>query len=252
MHVHLPSGVLNLELTFKLEEFEGPLDLLLYLISKNKVNIFDIPIAEIFRQYMEVLGDTSELDMDIASDFIAMASQLMLIKSKMLLPKREDELEEDPRIQLVEMLLEYQRIKETQSYFREKIEISRDIYVKEPEVLEKSKNIEYKHSIEDLLRAAQNLLRRAQKNIPPSAEAFRKIVGREPASISSQITMILKCFLKTANIKLKNLYAFAKNKSEIIATFLAVLEMSKNNTIYIDGEGDEIQLTLLNSKEQQS
>ncbi|MGN0994686.1 MAG: segregation and condensation protein A, partial [Butyricicoccus sp.] len=100
------------EMTFRLDHFEGPLDLLLHLISKNKVSIYDIPIAEILEQYMEVLHAAEAMDLDVAGDFIAMAAQLVYIKSKMLLPRYDDEPEEDPRAQLVEQLLEYQRIRE--------------------------------------------------------------------------------------------------------------------------------------------
>ena len=97
---------------FHLENFDGPLDLLLHLIAKNKVSIYDIPIAEILDQYMEVLHAAEAMDLDVAGDFVAMAAQLVYIKSKMLLPRHEEEEDEDPRAGLVEMLLEYQRIKE--------------------------------------------------------------------------------------------------------------------------------------------
>ena len=107
------------EMTFRLDHFEGPLDLLLHLISKNKVSIYDIPIAEILEQYMTVLHEAEAMDLDVAGDFIAMAAQLVYIKSKMLLPKYDDEPEEDPRAQLVEQLLEYQRIRQMSDYFRE-------------------------------------------------------------------------------------------------------------------------------------
>ena len=100
-----------MEVTFHLEGFDGPLDLLLSLISKNKVSIFDIPIAEILDQYMEYLDRMKSFDMEIASSFVTMAAQLTYIKSKMLLPKNDEQTEEDPRASLVEALLEYQKIK---------------------------------------------------------------------------------------------------------------------------------------------
>ena len=106
---------------FHLEHFDGPLDLLLHLIAKNKVSIYDIPIVEILDQYMEVLHAAEAMDLDVAGDFVAMAAQLVYIKSKMLLPRHEEEEEEDPRTSLVEMLLEYQRLKEAAGYFREKV-----------------------------------------------------------------------------------------------------------------------------------
>lgn len=178
---------------FHLEHFEGPLDLLLHLIAKNKVSIYDIPIAEILDQYMAVLHEAEAMDLDVAGDFVAMAAQLVYIKSKMLLPRHEEEEEEDPRAGLVEMLLEYQRIKETASFFREKGEVGRDIFVKPPEQLGDVPR-EYHHAVADLIRAANNMLRRAQRRVPPPASAFSGIVGREPVPVEGRITAILKRF----------------------------------------------------------
>lgn len=117
------------KITFHLSAFDGPLDLLLHLIAKNKVNIYDIPISLILEQYMEILREAQEADMEVAGDFIAMAAQLMLIKSRMLLPKEknEEDEEEDPRAMLVEQLLEYQRIREVQPYFKRHSDVGRDI-----------------------------------------------------------------------------------------------------------------------------
>ena len=100
-------------ITFHLDSFDGPLDLLLHLIAKNKVSIYDIPISEILKQYLDVLNEARSMNLEIASEFIAMASELVLIKSKMLLPRhdKEDEQAEDPRAKLALMLLEYQKIK---------------------------------------------------------------------------------------------------------------------------------------------
>ncbi len=100
------------QMTFHLAEFDGPLDLLLHLIARNKVSIYDIPIASILEQYLEILHAAEALDLDVAGDFIAMAAQLVYIKSRMLLPKPEAEPQEDPRTELVEQLIEYQRMKE--------------------------------------------------------------------------------------------------------------------------------------------
>ena len=174
-------------MTFHLDAFEGPLDLLLHLISKNKVSIYDIPIAEICEQYMEVLEDARRMDMEVAGDFIAMAAQLIYIKSKMLLPVYEEEDEDDPRLQLVEMLLEYQRIKEMTPYFRQQTELGRDIYVKQPELLDRNVPVEYHHSVEDLLRAARAILEKAQQRVPPSAwiTSQSTIICRSPSTSRS-------------------------------------------------------------------
>lgn len=232
------------EMTFHLDAFEGPLDLLLHLISKNKVSIYDIPIAEICEQYMAVLDEARRMDMDVAGDFIAMAAQLVYIKSKMLLPVYEDEEEEDPRRQLVEMLLEYQRIKEMTPYFRQQTEIGRDIYVKPPEPRDRSAPVEYHHTVDDLMRAARSLLEKAQQRVPPSASAFKGIVGREPVPVGGKITMILRRFLRQSRLRFLNLFEGAKSRSEIVATFLAVLELSKTRRLMIEGEGEDVELYL--------
>ena len=224
---------------FHLENFDGPLDLLLHLIAKNKVSIYDIPIAEILDQYMEVL--------DVAGDFVAMAAQLVYIKSKMLLPRHEEEEEEDPRTSLVEMLLEYQRIKETASFFREKGELGRDIFVKPPENLGDAPK-EYRQSVSDLIRAANNMLRRAQRRVPPPASAFSGIIGREPVPVEGRITSILKRFLHHVRLPFRRLFDDARSRSEIVATFLAVLELSKNRRIRLEGDGEDMELTLIDDK----
>ncbi|MGO5028175.1 segregation and condensation protein A [Candidatus Agathobaculum pullicola] len=232
---------------FHLENFDGPLDLLLHLIAKNKVSIYDIPIAEILDQYMEVLHAAEAMDLDVAGDFVAMAAQLVYIKSKMLLPRHEEEEEEDPRTSLVEMLLEYQRIKETASFFREKGEMGRDIFVKPPELLGDAPR-EYRQSITDLIRAANNMLRRAQRRVPPPASAFSGIVGREPVPVEGRITSILKRFLHHVRLPFRRLFDDATSRSEIVATFLAVLELSKNRRIRLEGDGEDMELTLIDDK----
>ncbi len=232
---------------FHLENFDGPLDLLLHLIAKNKVSIYDIPIAEILDQYMEVLHAAEAMDLDVAGDFVAMAAQLVYIKSKMLLPRHEEEEEEDPRTSLVEMLLEYQRIKETASFFREKGELGRDIFVKPPENLGDAPK-EYRQSVSDLIRAANNMLRRAQRRVPPPASAFSGIIGREPVPVEGRITSILKRFLHYVRLPFRRLFDDARSRSEIVATFLAVLELSKNRRIRLEGDGEDMELTLIDDK----
>lgn len=232
---------------FHLENFDGPLDLLLHLIAKNKVSIYDIPIAEILDQYMAVLHAAEAMDLDVAGDFVAMAAQLVYIKSKMLLPRHEEEEEEDPRAGLVEMLLEYQRLKEAAVFFREKGETGRDIFVKPPENLGEASK-EYRQSLNDLIRAANHMLRRAQRRVPPPASAFSGIVGREPVPVETRITAILRRFIHHIRLPFKRLFEDAKSRSEIVATFLAVLELSKNRRIRLEGDGEDMELTLTNDK----
>ena len=147
-------------LSFKLEIFEGPLELLLSLITKNKVNIYDIPIALILEQYMDYLHTMEMFNMEIASDFIVMASQLMVIKSRMLLPKIEDE--EDPRQELVDMLLEYQRAKQAAEILHDRELTYSGRYEKPPEEIKNINKAEYKltHDISILQEAYMRIYQR--------------------------------------------------------------------------------------------
>lgn len=230
-------------ISFHLDSFDGPLDLLLHLIAINKVSIYNIPIAEILEQYMAILNEAEAMDLDIAGDFVAMAAQLLYIKSKMLLPREEKEDEDDPREGLVEMLLEYQRLKGVTPYLREKGETGRDIYVKAPERLPNTLQ-EYHHSVNDLVRAAERMLQKSRLRVPPSASAFYGIVGHEVAPVEVKITAILKRFLHRPKLKFMGLFNDAKNRSEIVATFLAVLELSKLHRITLEGEGEDMELSL--------
>lgn len=228
---------------FHLKNFDGPLDLLLHLIAKNKVSISDIPISEILDQYMEILRAAEDTDMDTAGDFIAMAAQLVYIKSRLLLPKPDKEEIEDPRAGLVEMLLEYQRIKEAAPFLKEKEEIGRDIFVKGPEQ-RGSVPQEYHQSVEDLIRAADAMLYKRQRRVPPPVSAFSGIVGREPVPVAGQIQRILKQFLTHTRLRFARLFDGLSSRSEIVAAFLAVLELSKTNRVLLIGEGENLELTL--------
>ena len=164
-------------IAYRLESFEGPLDLLLHLISKNKVSVYDIPIAQILEQYLEHIRRMRELDMDVASEFIAMAAQLMYIKSKMLLPARqEEEAQPDPRAPLVEALLEYQRFKRAGELLQQREELGRDLYAKPPESREASQ-VQYAYTAQALGRAVQNILERYDRKAPPPAGLFRGVAG---------------------------------------------------------------------------
>ena len=236
------------QMTFHLAEFDGPLDLLLHLIARNKVSIYDIPIASILAQYMEILHHTQNLDLDASGDFIAMAAQLVYIKSRMLLPKPDHETAEDPRTELVEQLIEYQRMKEMTPYFREHMDLGRDRITKPPEPQETAAPLEYHHIPAELVRAAHVILERIQRLLPP-ASAFRGIVGREVVPVHVQITAIHKRLVRERRLRFLSLFEHAESRSEVVATFLAVLELSKTRRILMTGEGDEIELTLAEGEE---
>lgn len=233
------------KITFHLTAFDGPLDLLLHLIAKNKVSIYDIPISLILEQYLAILRQAQSTDMEVAGDFIAMAAQLMLIKSRMLLPKPQaEEEDDDPRAQLVEQLLEYQRIRAVQPYFRAHSEAGRDILTRPPEPLERKKEFEGTLPPDRLSLAARRMLERIGRRMPPPVSAFSGIVGRERVPVHTKITSILLRFRRRSVLRFHSLFADVHSRSEIVATFLAVLELSKERRIRIDGEGEHTQLSL--------
>ncbi len=240
------------EVTFHLEVFDGPLDLLLHLLSKNKVEIKDIPIAAILDQYLEYIRQMQEFDLEVASEFITMAAQLMYIKSKMLLPVYEDENQEDPRAGLVEALLEYQRIKEAGSVLSLRAQIGRDLFVKGQEPLEKEKTFfTGSYSYEVLTRALEDILQRAQRKLPPPVTAFQGIVGRETVPVDDKIGEIVHLFVRSPKLSFEKLVYSAKSRSEIVAIFLAVLELSKTRKIMIEETGDGDCTLRLATKEEQ-
>lgn len=233
-------------ITFHLDSFDGPLDLLLHLIAKNKVSIYDIPISQILEQYLDVLNQAKSMNLEIASEFIAMASELVLIKSKMLLPRHnteEDEQAEDPRAKLALMLLEYQKIKLATPFLAKQAKFGENMYIKPPEQL--SYKMEYEHTTKDLIRAARQLLRRAERKIPPSIRAFSGIVGRENVPISAMIDRILQFFSIKSHLSFNELFDYTQSRSEVVATFLAVLELSKTHRVLIDGTQDNSYITLV-------
>ena len=240
------------EVTVHLEVFDGPLDLLLHLLSINKVEIKDIPIASILDQYLEYIRQMKEFDLEVASEFITMAAQLMYIKSKMLLPVYEDENEEDPRAALVEALLEYQRIKEAGSVLSLRAQIGRDLFVKGQEQLEKEKSaFTGSYSYEVLTRALEDILQRAQRKLPPPVTAFQGIVGRETVPVDDKIGEIVRLFVKQPKLSFEKLVLSAKSRSEIVAIFLAVLELSKTRKIMIEEtESGDCTLRLATKEEQ--
>jgi segregation and condensation protein A len=211
-----------------IEAFEGPLDLLLHLIKKNEVDIYNIPIAAITRQYLEYLEMMKELNLDYAGDFLVMASTLIQIKSRMLLPAGEDdessEEEEDPRAELVKRLIEYRKYKEAAQNLVERELLGRDIFARKfaaPELValqpeEEPPQVE----MFELIEALQRLLAK----VP--VETFHE-VGVESISITERITEILVQLEGKEMVTFEDLFAEVLTREYIIATFLAVLELCR-------------------------
>ncbi|MDD6483327.1 MAG: segregation/condensation protein A [Clostridiales bacterium] len=232
------------EILYKLDSFEGPLDLLLTLIKKNKVSIYDIPIIEITDQYLKAIEGIEESQLENTSEFLVMASQLLLIKSKMLLPRNEEEEEEDPREELAQRLIEYQKFKEASQELRKTEFSSRYMVFREEEKI-KFPVPEYSrsHPTSDLLDAFQSILARRIRKAPPRKAAFSGIVGREKVSVDDMVDKICKVLSKRKKVGFKSLFRPEDSKPEMIATFLAVLEMiklSRLSALYDEDRGDFI------------
>lgn len=242
-------------LSFKLEIFEGPLELLLSLITKNKVNIYDIPIALILEQYMDYLHTMEMFNMEIASEFIVMASQLMVIKSRLLLPKVEDE--EDPRQELVDMLLEYQRAKQTAEILHDRELTYSGRYEKPPEEIKNINKTEYKltHDIKILQEAYMRIYQRRLELMEAQANTEKldnllKTARHVP--VNERILHVMKLLVRRGNCSFAGLFEKAESRSEIVATFLAVLELIKGRRIMVEGISDDYEdcrITLIRDKE---
>ena len=226
-------------LTYHLEAFDGPLDLLLHLISKNKVSIYDIPIAQILEQYMDELRRMEAMDLEVTSDFVAMAAQLMYIKSKMLLPVYPEEGEEDPRKPLVEALLEYKKCKMASGLLEERMELGRDLYTKPPEVQKREEQPEYHYTAQVLQKAIETILQRQERRSPPHG-----VVGREPVPVAGKLQMIAHRLAVQHHLDFESLVLECRSRSEVVALFLAVLELSKAHKLAIVEQEEGYLLTL--------
>jgi len=227
--------------TFKLETFEGPLDLLLALITKNKVSIYDIPISEIFDQYMDYIRKMEMFNMEIASSFIVMASQLMLIKSRLLLPVQKEE--EDPRKELVDMLLEYQLAKKTAEVLHERELTFWGRYEKPAEKIEIDPEYTLTHELSVLQEALLRALERSE-NADDELAAMEENIGRHlkatrQVSVGEKINHVLSRLEKRGSESLDKIFSEVSTKDEAVATFLALLELVKGKLVKIVYHSDD-------------
>jgi segregation and condensation protein A len=214
----------------KLQIFEGPLDLLLYLVKKDHLNIYDIPIAQITDQYLAYLELMKLLDLNIAGEFLVMAATLMQIKSKMLLPAEVEPQEEevDPRAELVRRLLEYEKFKEIAEDLRQRESTQQEVF-KRPKAQDSAstpqdKEVYFEASIFDLITA----FTKALKEVPK--EVFYEVI-KDEFTIEEKVHQILHLLLEKPMITLSELFISAKNKIEIIVIFLAILELIRMKEI---------------------
>lgn len=235
------------QLKFSLEVFDGPLELLLHLVNKNKVSIYDIPISLILEQYLEYIEDLKKMDLEVSSEFIEMAAHLMLIKSRMLLPKAETE-EEDPRMSLAEALAEYKRYKAIIGTLRKENENAGITYVRRTEHLDFDKKHRLSYETSALTEAYRNVVRKSARALPPPLKSFAGIVGRPIASVPARILGVLRTLKRNITCSFRSLFKSARTRSEIVATFLAVLELSKSSHVEMEDKGDDLYLTFKKEK----
>lgn len=236
-----------------MEDFEGPLDVIFLLLSKNKIEIQDVSITAILEQYLAYLDEMKRLDMEIASEFISMASHLMLIKTKMLLSAAE-QAEAESELDLLRQSLIERRRKEAMEQIRLAVsqleprnEIGRCLFTKEPEPLPKDKTYRYQHSVLDLLRALDLIAERNQRQLPPPTANFKGIVAKEPYPVTKKAGEVLRQLVLRGVERLKSLFRGNRSRSEIVATFLAILELCKTNSVILedDNSGENPNVRLL-------
>lgn len=233
-------------LSYKLDVFEGPLDLLLNLIAKNKLNIYDIPIAELLEQYMAQIHEMQAADMDVASEFLEMAARLVHIKSVSLLPKKEEEAA--LKQELTGQLLEYQQCKEAAMRLRERV--SFDGIVRAQADIPADLTYKRHHKPQELLSAYLSMLGKKKPPEPQKPEdTISKLITRRVVSVASQIVFVLRSLWKKRHVSLKELFRGKNDPSERVAAFLAVLELVKDKRLRVDGDGEDCEIKLTNGGE---
>lgn len=233
-------------LSYKLDVFEGPLDLLLNLIAKNKLNIYDIPIAELLEQYMAQIHEMQAADMDVASEFLEMAARLVHIKSVSLLPKKEEEAA--LKQELTGQLLEYQQCKEAAMRLRERFSL--DGIVRAQADIPADLTYKRHHKPQELRSAYLSMLGKKKPPEPQKPEdTISKLITRRVVSVASQIVFVLRSLWKKRHVSLKELFRGKNDPSERVAAFLAVLELVKDKRLRVDGDGEDCEIKLTNGGE---
>lgn len=228
------------KIQYKIDVFEGPMDLLLHLISKHKLNINDIPIFELVEQYVEYVRQMEEADMEIASEFVEMAARLVYIKTVSLLPVHEEA--EQLKKELTGELIEYRDCK----LMAEKLAQNTDgfnYFERKPMVLERDMTYKRLHEAGELLSHYITAVGRNKNKLPPPIEAFSTIVAKKIVSVNTRIVYIYRKLFKKTKVYFDEFFEKSDSVSEMVATFLALLELVRANKIRVDGENDSSVVT---------
>ena len=231
-----------------MEDFVGPLDLILHLLSKNKMEIQDIQISLILDQYLAWMDRRRELDLEVASEFVTMAAQLVYIKTRLLLSIHDEEAMREME-QLIATLEAHQRnenylkIKAVVPALEARYQVGRDYLTKGPEAIQPDKVYRYVHDREDLLRAVTAVLARSDNRLPPPVSAFQGIVGREPYPVADKAGEIVRRLIRLGVTRFRALFQGSRSRSEVVATFLAVLELCKAHRLRLAGTQEDCTVT---------
>ena len=233
-----------MDINVSLESFEGPLDLLLHLIEKNKVDIYDIPISMITAQYLEILSSNQDRDLENMSAFLVMAATLIDIKSRMLLPVEEEEEEEDPRSELVDQLLQYKMYKYMSYVLKDRQFDAEMLYYRDKQLPPEVEQYETPVDLDELTKDMDldklhqiflSVLQREKNKVDPIRASFGEI-KKEKVSLEDRVSSLKHYAGKHRSFGFRKLLADCNDKSEVIVTFLAVLELVKSGTLTVSQE----------------
>ena len=237
------------------EDFNGPLDLILSLLSKNKMEIQNIQISVILSQYLEYIRKRQQMDLEVASEFVIMASHLVYIKTRMLLSIHDEEAMSEME-QLIANLEAHQRqenylrIKAVVPELADKFAQGRDYIPKVPEYIPVDKTYQYVSSSDELFAAMNAMLERLEHKVPPPMTAFETIVRREPYPLADKATELIRRIIFSGVTRFRSLFKGARSRSEIVATFLAVLELCKASRLRLAGTEQDCTVTCIDEPEQ--
>ncbi len=240
-----------------MEDFDGPLDLILHLLSKNKIEIRDIPISLLLDQYLEWMEQRERLNLEVASEFVIMAAHLVYIKTRMLLS-----IDDQEALSEMEQLMaaleahqhreSYEQVKGITQVLAERYVHGQDYLTGHPQPLPQEKTYRYQHQPQDLAAAMLRLFQRGEGATLSPTQAFHGIVGREPYPVETKARWILDQLMAGGVTHFRALFRGNQSRSEIVATFLAVLELCKSNQIYLAGTSEDSTLICTNPKEELS
>ncbi len=230
------------KIQYKLEVFEGPMDLLLQLISKKKVSINDVPIMEIIEQYLDYVRQMQEDNLDVSSEFLEMAARLLYIKTISLLPVHEEaeKLVEELRGELTE----YQDCKLVAGKLQSQAK-GFEFYQRAPEEFAVDMTYTRIHEPSEIYKAYLAAVGKGKRKLPPPVEAFRGIIAHKIVSVASRISVIINRFKNSRKQKFISFFENSESRSEMVATFLALLAMAKSKKVVFDGQGENVDVTLI-------